>query len=165
MLAQLLRTALRPRRTSAPELLTSELLNEETFYPAFTKDLKSCKSELIIECPFITNRRLCQLLPALQKLKEQKVRIVVNTRDPQSNDDEDRREDAHRAISKLQHIGVHVLYTGGHHRKLIVIDRRILFEGSLNVLSQNNSSEIMRRIESTQLAWQIIGFVGLDRYF
>src|SRR5687768_5938400 len=98
MLDQLLRP-LRQRKTSAPELLMSELLNEETFYPAFTKDLKGCQGELLIECPFITNRRLSQLLPTLQKLKEQRVRIVINTRDPQTNDDEDRREDAHRAIS------------------------------------------------------------------
>jgi len=165
MLGHLLRTALRPRKTLAPELLTSELLNEETFYPAFTKDLKNCRSELLIECPFITNRRLSQLLPMLQKLKEQKVRIVINTRDPQANDDEDRREDAHRAISKLQHIGVHVLYTGGHHRKIVVIDRKVLYEGSLNVLSQNSSSEIMRRIESVQLAWQMVRFIGVDKYF
>lgn len=163
MLDQLLRP-LRQRKTSAPGLLTSELLNEETFYPAFTKDLKRCQGELLIECPFITNRRLCQLLPTLQKLKEQKVRIVINTRDPQTNDDEGRREDAHRAISKLQHIGVHVLYTGGHHRKLVVIDRKVLYEGSLNVLSQNSSSEIMRRIESVQLAWQMVRFIGLDKY-
>lgn len=37
MLGQLLRTALRRRKTPAPELLASQLLNEETFYPAFTK--------------------------------------------------------------------------------------------------------------------------------
>jgi hypothetical protein len=61
-------------------------------------------------------------------------------------------------------MGVHVLFTGGHHRKLVVVDRRVLYEGSLNVLSQNNSSEIMRRIESARLAWQTIGFVGLDKY-
>jgi hypothetical protein len=164
MLGLLIRTALRPRRTAAPELLTSELLNEETFYPAFTNDLKNCQNELLIECPFITNRRLGQLLPIFQKLKERKVRIVINTRDPQTNDDEDRREDARIAISKLQHIGVHVLYTGGHHRKIVVIDRRILFEGSLNVLSQSNSPEIMRRIESVQLAWQMVRFIGVDKY-
>jgi len=62
-------------------------------------------------------------------------------------------------------MGVHVLYTGGHHRKLVVIDRRVLYEGSHNVLSQNNSSEVMRRIESAQLAWQMIAFVGLDKRF
>ena len=38
-----------------------------------------------------------------------------------------------------------------------------LYEGSLNILSQNDSCEIMRRIESTQLAWQMARFIGVDR--
>ena len=74
------------------------------------------------------------------------------------------REEAHRAIASLQKRGIHVLFTGGHHRKLVVLDRSILYEGSLNVLSQNNSCEVMRRIESTQLAWQMIHFTGIDKY-
>lgn len=144
------------------DLLGSQLLNEETFYPAFLKDLKRCKSEVIIECPFITTRRLDYLLPVLEKLKTRKVRVAINTRDPQANDDEYRKGDSYDALSRLQHLGVHVLYVNGHHRKLVIIDRSILYEGSLNVLSQNNSAEIMRRIESTQLAWEMIRFVGFD---
>lgn len=153
------------RKSAAPDLVTSKLFNEETFYPAFLKDLKNCQSELIIESPFITSKRLNQLLPTLEKLKSRKVRIVVNTRDPHEHNEGFHRKDAHRAIAKLQHAGVHVLYTGGHHRKLVIVDRKILYEGSHNVLSQNNSSEVMRRIESVQLAWQMIGFVGLDKHF
>jgi hypothetical protein len=30
------------------DLLSSTLLNEDTFYPVFIKDLKRCKSEVII---------------------------------------------------------------------------------------------------------------------
>jgi phosphatidylserine/phosphatidylglycerophosphate/cardiolipin synthase-like enzyme len=144
------------------ELLTSKLYDESTFYPALMNDLEGCGSELVIECPFITNGRLHQLLPIIQKLKDRKVRIVINTRDPYEHDEELWRDEAHRAIATLQRIGVHVLYTGGHHRKLVIIDRTILYEGSLNVLSQNHSSEIMRRIESIQLAWQMVRFVGID---
>ncbi len=149
-------------KNSPTDLLGSRLLNEETFYPALLKDLKRCKSEVIIECPFVTTRRLNQLLPVLEKLKAQKVRVVINTRDPQTNDDDYRRANSHDALSTLQHLGVHVLYTRNHHRKLVIIDRSILYEGSLNVLSQNNSAEVMRRIESTQLAWEMIRFVGFD---
>lgn len=152
------------RNATAPELAGSKLFNEETFYPALMKDLKSCSGELIVESPFITNRRLNQLLPALRKLKQRKVRIIVNTRDPHEYDEDRRRDEAHRAVARLQREGIHVLYTGGHHRKLVVIDRAILYEGSLNVLSQNDSCEIMRRIESVQLAWEMIGFVKLDSY-
>jgi phosphatidylserine/phosphatidylglycerophosphate/cardiolipin synthase-like enzyme len=161
MLSRLLQS----RKSAAPDLVTSKLFNEETFYPAFLKDLKNCGSELIIESPFITSKRLIQLLPTLEKLKARKVRIVVNTRDPHEHDEGYRREDAHRVIAKLQHAGVHVLYTGGHHRKLVIVDRKILYEGSHNVLSQNSSSEVMRRIESVQLAWQMTSFIGLDRHF
>jgi phosphatidylserine/phosphatidylglycerophosphate/cardiolipin synthase-like enzyme len=165
MLGQVLRSTFLKQKAPASELLSSSLLNEETFYPALMKDLSNCGSELIIESPFVTNRRLNQLLPTLQKLKQRKVRIIINTRDPHEHDEERRRDEAHRALAKLQREGVQVLYTGGHHRKLVVIDRKVLYEGSLNVLSQNNSSEIMRRIESIPLAWQVIRFTGLDNYF
>lgn len=157
MLAQLLRRS----SNIAPDLLDSKLFNEDTFYPAFIKDLNSCGSELIIECPFITRRRLQLLLPTLQKLKARKVRIIVNTKDPHELDEE-RRDEAHRVIASLQHKGVQVLYTHGHHRKLAIIDRNILYEGSLNILSQNRSSEIMRRTESIQMAWQMARFIGID---
>ena len=153
---------LRPK-VGAHELIDSRLLNENSFYDTLLKDLRKCHSELIIESPFITNRRLSLLLPTLQKLKQRSVRIAVNTRDPYEHDDDYHREEAHRAIATLQHNGIHVLYTTGHHRKLAIIDRHILYEGSLNILSQNNSCEVMRRIESVQLAWQMAKFVGIDK--
>jgi len=152
------------RETTPTELLSSTLLNEGTFYPQFTKDLQSSLHEVIIESPFVTRRRLSELLPVLQKLKDRKVRVIVNTRDPLEHDDEWQRTAAHKAVASLQRIGIHVLFTAKHHRKLVVIDRHILYEGSLNVLSQNDSSEVMRRIESAQLAWQMVRFVGIDQF-
>lgn len=151
------------RSINATDLLSSKLYDQDSFYPAFLKDLAKCQSEVIIECPFITSRRLKTLLPILEKLKARKVRIAVNTRDPRTHDESYRQDDAHEAVSKLQHMGVQVLYTGNHHRKVAILDRRILYEGSLNILSQNDSCEVMRRTESTQLAWQMVRFVGIDR--
>jgi phosphatidylserine/phosphatidylglycerophosphate/cardiolipin synthase-like enzyme len=151
------------RRTTPVGLLTSKLYSQDDFYPAFLKDLAKCQSEVIIECPFITSRRLKTLLPTLEKLKARKVRIAVNTRDPRTHEEGYRQNDAHDAISKLQHTGIQVLYTGNHHRKIAILDRSILYEGSLNILSQNDSCEVMRRIESTQLAWQMVRFIGIDR--
>jgi phosphatidylserine/phosphatidylglycerophosphate/cardiolipin synthase-like enzyme len=151
------------RPTAPAALLNSKLYDQDTFYPAFLKDLGNCHSEVIIECPFITNRRLKTLLPTLEKLKARKVRIAVNTRDPRTHDEGYWQSDATDAISKLQHMGVQVLYTGNHHRKVAVLDRSILYEGSLNILSQNDSSEVMRRIESVPLAWQMVRFIRIDR--
>lgn len=146
------------------ELVTSTLYDENSFYQKFMQDLKKCQSEAIIESPFITSRRLATLLPVFEKLKAQKVRITINTRDPEIQDDKYVQSDARQALSKLQHMGVHVLFIAGHHRKLAILDRKILYEGSLNILSQNNSCEVMRRTESVQLAWQMARFVKADQF-
>lgn len=148
---------------SPTELLTSTLYDENTFYDRFNRDLKQCQQELIIESPFITNKRLSSLLLTLEKLKDRAVRVTINTRDPEEHDNNYLRYEAQQAIATLQHSGIHVLYTTGHHRKLAIIDRSILYEGSLNILSQNNSCEVMRRIESVQLAWQMARFVKIDK--
>jgi phosphatidylserine/phosphatidylglycerophosphate/cardiolipin synthase-like enzyme len=145
------------------ELLTSSLFDEESFYGQFLKDLKNCRHELIIEIPFVTTKRLAIVLPMIEKLKEQRVRVVINTRDPEEQDNEFLRKDARAALSSLQRLGIHVVFTEGHHRKVAILDREILYEGSLNILSQNKSCEVMRRIESVRLAWEMARFVKVDQ--
>lgn len=158
-----LRQILVQARQTYQEIHASKLYNENGFYPAFVKDLNRCKNELIIESPFITSRRLSNLMPVLKTLQAKKVRIVINTRDPIETDDEYQRNEAYRAVSRLQHIGIRVLYTKGLHRKIAIIDRSVMYEGSLNILSQNDSAEIMRRIVSVRLAEQMTSFVDLLR--
>lgn len=78
----MLGTLLRRNTDQAPDLVASKLFNEDTFYNVFLKDLGKCQSEVIIESPFITDRRLSQLMPMLEKLKTHKVRVIIITRDP-----------------------------------------------------------------------------------
>ena len=75
------------------------------------------------------------------------------------------RQQAAEGISALHDIGATVLYTGNLHRKLAMVDARILWEGSLNVLSQNDSCEMMRRSVSAELVAQIVAFTGLSKWY
>jgi hypothetical protein len=145
------------------DLLASRLLDHDTFYPAFMRDLASCQREAVIESPFVAYSRVATLLPTLRQLTSRGVRVTINTRQPSEHD---APFDMHTEvlIQTLQAIGVDVLFTGGHHRKLAILDRRILYEGSLNILSQNDSAEIMRRIESQVLAEQMIKFTKLNKF-
>lgn len=151
------------RSNSSRDILASELFDQNTFYKAFNHDLRNCKREVIIESPFITTKRISSLLPVLTKLTKRGVRIVINTRNPEDHDGIYRIQ-AEQAIVSLQNIGVLVLYTGGHHRKIAIIDKSMIWEGSLNILSHNDSCEIMRRTESKYAARQLIKFVKLDKY-
>jgi len=67
------------------------------------------------------------------------------------------------AVGIMQDVGIDVLFTNGHHRKIAIIDD-ILWEGSLNILSQNNSCEIMRRTKSKEVVNEIISFTGLRKW-
>jgi hypothetical protein len=145
------------------ELVDSRLYDQDSFYPAFLSDLKHCKSEVIIESPFMTVRRISSLMPTLRKLSQRGVKIVINTRDPREHDERMCNE-ATKCVEVLQEIGVTILFTGGHHRKLAILDRRMLYEGSLNILSQNESCEIVRRIDSVKITNETLRFIDLGRY-
>jgi hypothetical protein len=120
-----------------PELTASRLYDEQTFYHTFEYDLACCRNKVVIESPFITTRRIEMLIPALRKITARGVRVIINTRHPQEHDDYMRAE-AKEGIALLQDIGVEILFTGGHHRKLAIFDGTVLWEGSLNILSQND---------------------------
>jgi phosphatidylserine/phosphatidylglycerophosphate/cardiolipin synthase-like enzyme len=141
----------------------SDIFDQDSFYPKFIDDLARAKHQVIIECPFITTRRVNKLLHVLRRLNQKGVKIIINTK-PIDEQDPILYIQAYVAISKLQDIGVLVLFTVGHHRKLAILDKRIVWEGSLNILSQNDSCEIMRRIESRKLAKELIQFLGIDQF-
>ena len=145
------------------DIFTSKLYDNETFYTVFTKDLQRARDTVIIESPFITTRRMDEIMPVLTSIRRRNVSITVNTRNPDEHNT-DYEIQALAAIDMLQHMGVKVLYTVKHHRKLAIIDSEILWEGSLNILSQNDSCEIMRRSVSCRLSQEMQAFIGAKRW-
>ena len=141
----------------------TQMYDEQSFYRAFQKDLYSARKSVIIESPFITLRRIEELLPVITKLRRKGVSVTVNTRNPIEHDEEYEMQ-ALVAIEQLQGLGVKVLYTIRHHRKLAIIDGTVTWNGSLNILSQHDSCEIMWRVASKGIADQLLGFIKLTKY-
>lgn len=151
-------------KSVAPELLESALHTECTFYNSFVRDLRHANSEVIIESPFIACKRTESLLPAFRKLTRRGVSIRINTRNPRHHEHELQIQ-AWQSIKQLRRVGVKVkFYDDMRHRKLAVIDRTILWEGSLNILSQSYSKEVMRRTDSPTLANQMVRFTGMNKW-
>lgn len=144
-------------------LLTSRLFDETSFYGQFIKDLSQCKEEIIIESPYITSLRSRKLIPIFEKLLKKGVKINLITRDP-SEHDEYFKYQATNEILECIELGINVvLLKRNHHRKLAILDRTILWEGSLNILSQNFSREFMRRTENKLISKETFNFLGLNR--
>lgn len=144
---------------------SSTLHTEATFYEHLICDLKHAKKEVIIESPFLTYKRALELSPVFIKLVKKGVKIIVTTRYPEEHSG-NLRAQAEITIPYLARLGVEVRLLPNHlHRKLAILDRKILWEGSLNILSQNGSSEIMRRINSQKVARDTLRFIKHNAIF
>ncbi len=145
-------------------MFNSSLFDETTFYQKFKQDLLHASREVVIESPYITKQRTEGLFPIFEKLISQGVKVYVMTRDPREHM-ETLEEQSEAEIQRFEALGVQVfLCTGNHHRKLAILDRKVLWEGSLNILSQTKSREIMRRIEDQQTTEEMFNFLNLRRF-
>ena len=155
----------RKKSVQGNDLLMSKLFDEVTFYRAFGRDLEDARRSVIIESPYLTEKRAIQFSKLFKRLKKRGVAVRINTRDPRHHD-KTLEIQAWKAIKVLKKHGVKVFICSDmRHRKLAIIDNRILWDGSLNILSQSHSMEIMRRTNSTTLCKQMISFTGLwNRY-
>lgn len=145
------------------QIAKSILYDENTFYNKFIQDLLQAKKEVIIESPFITAKRMALFFPIFQKLIQRGVKIHILTKDPAEYEDEHFKYQAANEILACADVGITVTFIENHHRKIAVIDRFVLWEGSLNILSQSCSLEIMRRIESKYMTEELCKFLKFDK--
>ena len=154
----------KPFRVSSTELTDSTMFDEKTFFQKFINDLQGAKEEVIIESPFITIDRMKKFVPVLQDLVSKNILIYIITRYPQEHSNEFTFQ-AEEAIRWCENNGIQVLVCKGkHHRKLAIIDKKIVYEGSLNILSQLHSREIMRRIDDKSVTEETIKFFKFDAF-
>lgn len=138
----------------------SQLYNEKTFYKQFLKDISQAYNLVQIESPFITATRMELFIPIFQGLLDKGIQVKIITRDPAEHDEVIRYQ-ATEAILFCKDMGVEItLLNGYHHRKLAIIDDQILWEGSLNILSQSRSTEVMRRIQNKEEVAKMRAFLG-----
>lgn len=153
-----------PKCTQSSDFQTSKyiLTDEKSFYYRFEEDLFEAKREVIIESPFITIPKMKHLKPIFQSLVDRKVGVFVITRHP-SEHNSIMAEQSEVGIQFFEKIGAQVLLCKDHHRKIAMIDRQIVWKGSLNILSHRNSREFMEREFDAQKAKDLFTFLKYDQ--
>lgn len=107
------------------DILKSELIDEQRFYRSFINDLKQAKSSVLIESPFMTERKALQFSRLFKKMNNRGVTIQVNTRNPRHHD-QFLEVQAWKALYILKDCGVIVkTYNDLRHRKIAIIDNEI----------------------------------------
>ena len=144
------------------EIRKDSLYNEKTFYGAFIKDMLNAEKEVIIYSPFVSKFRSEFFSDTLKKLRRRNIPVFIFTR-PLEEHDYFMRAEISCALKDYEELGACVCnLSGSIHEKVAIIDRKVLWEGSLNILSQRQSREMMRRVSDEDLAMQMMTYLGLN---
>lgn len=135
----------------------TDVFPSDSFWRAFTRDLRQARARVIIQSPFVTIKRLRILQPVLLELIQRNVSVCVFVQRPQrlnssirpSEAETERLRSFQDCLQSMNRLGLHVNDRADIHEKLAIIDQSILWEGSLNILSHSRTSERMRRILSS----------------
>lgn len=130
------------------------IFDNTNFLPVYQNDLMNCAREAATVSPFVTKRRTVQMLPDLAALAR-RVSVVVVTRPADTHKTED-RPILEATLASLQETGVRLLLKPDIHQKFNVIDQKIVWYGSTNLLSYGSAQESVMRLESPNIAHELI---------
>ena len=143
------------------EQSTSGLYYQSEFDSGFMKDVLSAKKSIVIFSGFVTTKRVASYGEIFRARISEGIKIRCVTRPPDNNGSMS-QELSKEALDSLESIGCVVDTRKNLHEKIVVVDDKIVWTGSLNPLSHTSSTtEIMMRIESDELSKQITSFLAL----
>ena len=134
------------------------IFNKDNFLPVFSNDAVSAKKEILIVSPFVRKRRTLQMIQYLKVALENKHRVIVVTR---PIEDFKKKDSAalKRTLDLLKNEGISVVFKSNIHQKFAIMDQKIVWYGSINLLSYGNAQESIMRIESPNIANELINSI------
>lgn len=139
----------------------SGAFNDQTFYPAFQRDITHAKESIVVFSPFMAEQGVGRWADYFRTAIARGVRVHVHTRPPAAKRgfwDPPVRE----LVKELRRLNVTVAYRQNMHEKVAIIDERVLWHGSLNILSHNNALESMLRIVGRSSCKQMARNLGAN---
>ena len=137
---------------------TDIIFDSTIFLSVYKNDLLSAAREILIVSPFITKRRVTQMLPFLSAAIVRKVKVVVVTRLADEFREKDRPV-LEQTLVLLVAASVHVIFRSNIHQKFAICDQKIVWYGSINLLSFGRAEESIMRIENAGIADELLGSI------
>lgn len=132
------------------------IFDKSNFYPVFSNDFNHAKREILIVSPFVTKRRTQQIIRDLKLALHGGVKITVVIR-PAADFENNDLTAWHEATRQIETAGIHLAFRTNIHQKFAIIDQKIIWYGSINLLSYGSAEESMMRIESNKIAYELMG--------
>lgn len=137
----------------------SSIFDNTNFFDVFASDVTSAKHEIIIVSPAISKRTINKILRLFNSIIG---KVVVITRPPEDYKNDIGRYRATECIELLKSCGIDVRFKSRIHQKFAVIDQKLIWYGSINLLSIGTSEESIIRIENAEIAEELLNAVFVE---
>jgi superfamily II DNA or RNA helicase len=131
------------------------IFDKDNFLPVFNQDINAAKKEILIVSPFVRKMRTLQMTKHLKVALEKNVRILVVTRPKEDFKPKDHAI-IQRTLNLLTDCGANVVFKSNIHQKFAVMDQKVVWYGSINLLSYGSAQESIMRIESVNIANELV---------
>ena len=131
------------------------IFDKSNFYPVFSNDINQAIHEILIVSPFLTRRRTKQIVKDTEHALAKRMKITVVTRPAEDFHHKDLAA-WEEATQQMKTAGIHLNLKSNIHQKFAIIDQKIIWYGSINLLSYGSAEESMMRIESNKIAYELM---------
>jgi superfamily II DNA or RNA helicase len=131
------------------------IFDKDSFLPVFSNDLAGAKKEILIVSPFVRKRRAMQMIQHLRIARDKGIRAIVVTRPAQDFKAKDRIA-LQQVLELLKETEISLVFKSNIHQKFAIMDQKTVWYGSINLLSYGSAQESIMRIESANIANELL---------
>jgi len=134
------------------------IFDKNSFMKVYSNDIVSATTEVVIVSPFVTKRRAVQILQYLELVVSKHLKVIIITR-PTTDFKEKDVLALQATFDILKNAGIEIFFKSNIHEKFTVVDQRIVWYGSINVLSYGSAEESVMRLESSNIANELLKII------
>ena len=145
--------------TDKQEVVNS-IFDSQNYFDIFEKDVVSASKSIVISSPSFSFKKVNWLCAESEHLQLRGVSVVVLTLDPEDYPEDGR--DQHRAhIEHLVSSGVNVITRHKYRERFAIIDKSLVWYGSMTLLSNEKEDDSLMRINNPAVAEELLEFATL----
>ena len=127
------------------------IYDKSNFLPILINDVMSSARQVVVVSPFVSKQYALFMMKQLESVLQKNGKVIIVTR-PVDDFKEKDRAALQEVFDLLKTAGADLIARSHIHLKFAVVDQRIVWYGSINLLSFGSAEENIMRIDSPNIA-------------
>ena len=141
--------------------VANSIFDSQNYFDVFDKDVVSASKSIVISSPSFSFKKVKWLCAESEHLQLRGVSVVVLTLDPEDYPEDGR--DQHKShIEHLISAGVNVITRHKYRERFAIIDKSLVWYGSMTLLSNEKEDDSLMRISNPAIAEELLEFAVLQ---